>query len=94
MRISSTTLILACALCLAPVPAAAQSITGAIVGRVTDPSDAVIVGASVRAINAATAAVDTTTTDNTGFYRIANLVPGEYFVQVEASGFQTTRVSA
>ena len=90
----STTLILACALCMAAVPAAAQSITGAIVGRVTDPSDAVIVGASVRAINAATAAVDATTTDDTGFYRIANLVPGEYFVEVEASGFQTARVSA
>ena len=79
---------------MAPVPAAAQSITGAIVGRVTDPSDAVIVGASVRAINAATAAVDAAATDDTGFYRIANLVPGEYLVEVEASGFQTARVSA
>ena len=93
MRIS-TTLLLACALSMAAVPAAAQSITGAIVGRVTDPSDAVIVGASVRAINAATAAVDATTTDDTGFYRIANLLPGEYFVEVEASGFQAARVSA
>ena len=93
MRIS-TTLILACALSFAAVPAAAQSITGAIVRRVTDPSDAVIVGASVRTINAATAAVDAATTDNTGFYRIANLLPGEYFVEVEASGFQTARVSA
>ena len=79
---------------MAAVPAAAQSITGAIVGRVTDPSDAVIVGASVRAINAATAAVDATTTDDTGFYRIANLLPGEYLVEVEASGFQTAKVSA
>ena len=93
MRIS-TTLILASALCMTAAPAAAQSITGAIVGRVTDPSDAVIVGASVRAINAATGAVDATTTDNTGFYRIPNLLPGEYFVEVEASGFQTARVSA
>ena len=79
---------------MAPVPAAAQSITGAIVGRVTDPSDAVIVGASVRATNAATGAVDAAATDNTGFYRIANLLPGEYFVEVEASGFQTARLSA
>ena len=52
---------------MAAVPAAAQSITGAIVGRVTDPSDAVIVGASVRAINAATGALDAATTDDTGF---------------------------
>ncbi len=93
MRIS-TTLILACALCMAAVPAAAQSITGAIVGRVTDPSDAVIVGASVQATKAATGAVDAATTDDTGFYRIPNLLPGEYFVEVEASGFRTARVSA
>ena len=94
LRISTTLTLVACALCIAPVPAAAQSITGAIVGRVTDPSDAVIVGASVRAINAANGAVDAAATDNTGFYRIANLVPGEYFVQVEAAGFQKTRLSA
>ncbi len=94
MRISPARLILACALCFAPVPAVAQSITGAIVGRVADPSDAVIVGASVRAINAATLAVDAAATGDTGFYRIPNLLPGEYFVEVEASGFQTARVSA
>ena len=71
-----------------------QSITGAIVGRVTDPSDAVIVGATVRATNAANGAVDAAATDDTGFYRIANLLPGEYLVEVAASGFQTARVSA
>ncbi len=94
MRISSATLILACALSFAPLPAAAQSITGTIVGRVTDPSDAVIVGANVRAINAATDATDSTTTNDSGFYRIPHLLPGEYFVEVEAPGFQTKRVSA
>ncbi len=76
------------------LPAAAQSITGTIVGRVTDPSDAVIVGASVRAINAATEATDSATTDDSGFYRLPNLLPGEYFVEVKAAGFQTARVSA
>ena len=94
MRNSSATLILACALCTALPPAAAQSITGTIVGRVTDPSDAVIVGANVRAINAATDATDSTTTNDSGFYRIPHLLPGEYFVEIEATGFQTTRVSA
>ena len=84
MHISPTKLILACALCIAPVPAAAQSITGTIVGRVTDPSDAVIVGASVRAINAATEAIDSAATDDSGFYRLPNLLPGEYFIEVEA----------
>ena len=94
MRNSSATLVLACALSFAPLPAAAQSITGTIVGRVTDPSDAVIVGANVRAINAATDATDSTTTNDSGFYRIPHLLPGEYFVEIEATDFQTTRVSA
>ena len=94
MRNSSATLVLACALSFAPLPAAAQSITGAIVGRVTDPSDAVIVGANVRAINTATEVADAAATDDSGFYRLPNLLPGEYFIEVEATGFQTTRVSA
>ena len=76
MRISSTILALACALGIISLPAAAQSITGTIVGRVTDPSDAVVVGASVRAINAATEAVDSAATDESGFYRLPNLLPG------------------
>ena len=86
-------LILACALCIAPVPGAAQSVTGAFVGRITDPSDSVIVGAQVRAINAATGAVDAANTDETGFYRIANLLPGEYLIEVEAPGFQTAKTA-
>ncbi len=95
MSISPAKVILVGALCLLPIsPAAAQSITGTIVGRVTDPSDAVVIGASVRAINVATGAVDAATTDDSGFYRIPHLLPGEYFVEVEAPGFQTAKVSA
>ena len=94
MRISTPKLILICALSLAPVPAAAQSVTGAFVGRVTDPSDSVIVGAQIRAINVATGAVDAANTDETGFYRIANLLPGEYSIEVEAPGFQTAKTAA
>ena len=94
MRISPARLILACALCFPPVPAVAQSVTGAFVGRITDPSDSVIVGAQVRAVSVDTGAVDTAKTDETGFYRIANLLPGEYSIEVEAPGFQTAKTAA
>ena len=94
MRISTPKLILIWALSFSPVPAAAQSVTGAFMGRVTDPSEAVIVGAQVRAINVATGAVDAANTDETGFYRIANLLPGEYSIEVEAPGFQTAKTVA
>ncbi len=79
---------------LVPNQALSQNITGTIVGRITDPSGAVVAGADVRAIHAATDVVDSTASDDTGFYRIPNLLPGEYFVEVEASGFQTTRVTS
>ena len=37
---------------------------------------------------------DAANTDETGSYRIANLLPGEYFLEVEAPGFQTAKTSA
>ena len=46
------------------------------------------------AINAATEVVDSSATGDTGFYRIPNLLPGEYFVEIEAYGFEAARVSA
>ena len=71
------------------VPAAfAQSDTGSITGRVTDPSGAVISGAQIIAHNVATS-VDTRTTSNgDGSWRIDFLPIGQYQVTVTAPGFE------
>jgi len=70
----------------------AQTVTGAISGTVTDNSGAVIAGARVVAHNLGTAVDTTTTTNNSGFYRIEFLPIGKYQVTIEAQGFNTTNI--
>jgi len=63
--------------------------TGSIQGTVTDPSGAVVAGASVSAVDVATGtATDRKSTDS-GFFVLPLLNPGEYTVTVKAAGFQT-----
>jgi hypothetical protein len=70
-------------------PALSQNPTGAIIGTVTDPSNAVIAGANVTATNADTGLSRVVTTSNLGTFRFENLQPGEYQVKAEAQGFAT-----
>ncbi len=63
--------------------------SGSIQGTVTDPSAAVIPGATVEATNAATGVKTARRTTSAGLYVISPLPAGEYTVAVSASGFQT-----
>jgi hypothetical protein len=64
---------------LMALQAAGQSIvTGDAVGTVTDPSGAVIPGATVTLTNVGTNAVQATTTESNGFFRFSLLKPGPY----------------
>ena len=66
----------------------AQSTTdGAIDGTVTDPSGALVAGASVTVTSNATGLEQKTATDETGYFRVAKLQPSSYRVQIEAKGF-------
>jgi hypothetical protein len=67
----------------------AQETTGAITGSVTDPSGAVIAGASVTARDADRGTTWKTETNAEGVYTLPRLPIGNYEVRVEASGFQT-----
>ncbi len=82
---------LAALLCLSS--ALAQTVTGSITGQVTDPSGAVISGASVTAENTATSVKTPTQTNASGIYTIRFLPIGTYTVTVEAKGFVTEKVS-
>jgi hypothetical protein len=66
--------------------------TGALTGTVTDPSGAVISGATVTATNIGTGQARTETTDATGAYKFSLLPPGNYKVTFTASGFKTSEV--
>jgi hypothetical protein len=61
--------------------------TGSIVGDVTDPSAALISGASVTISNEATGQVMSLMTNSFGAYNSGALVPGNYKVKVLAKGF-------
>ncbi len=68
-----------------------QETRGMILGRVTDPSGAIVVGATVNAINTATNVRTTTTTNQSGDYTLPFLNPGNYDVSVEVQGFKSFR---
>ena len=64
------------------------SITGSISGIVTDPSDALVVGAAVTALNTQTGVRTVIKTDGKGFYNFPNLQVGIYDLQVSQKGFK------
>ena len=77
-------------LLLVGLGAAGQRVTSEIQGTVTDPSGAVVQGASVRVRQMETAQHWATLTDSSGVYHVAGLLPGTYEVQVRHPGFRMT----
>src|SRR6202790_3477636 len=67
----------------------AQGNFGRILGTVTDPSGAVISGATVSIIDTQRGLARTLTTDQAGGYNDRTLIPSTYTVRVESPGFQT-----
>jgi carboxypeptidase family protein/TonB-dependent receptor-like protein len=57
-------------------------------GTVTDPSGAVVSGATVIVLNQETGKSQQTTTGEEGFYKVAGLPPGLYTITAEISGFK------
>jgi len=68
--------------------AAAQSFTGSILGTVRDSTDAIVPSAAVAVINTANNARSETKTDASGNYIVPQLPPGQYRLEVEATGFK------
>jgi len=69
-----------------------QATTGSIVGRVTDPSQAVIQGAKIAAQNVGTGVTYPSESDSLGNYSVYGLPPGLYSVVVKKDGFETARI--
>lgn len=74
--------------------AQAQASTADLRGIVTDPSGAVVPGATVTARSGATGITRSVTTNDEGTYQIFALPPGEYEISAEAATFKRTVVSA
>ena len=69
----------------------AQTADTAILGRVTDPQGSVVPKATVTVTESSTGVARTATTSGEGNFEIRYLVPGEYTVEVGASGFRGER---
>lgn len=78
-------------LALALAPAAGQTPTATLQGTVTDPDGAVVPDAKVTITNIATGESRSLNTDGAGRYVQPFLLPGNYRVTVEKTGFQTLR---
>lgn len=76
----------------APLLMAQTGSTGALTGTVTDPSGAIISGATVTATNVGTGQSRDTTTSSDGAYKFSLLPPGNYSVKISAPGFKTAEV--
>jgi Carboxypeptidase regulatory-like domain/TonB-dependent Receptor Plug Domain len=95
MKLFRAVLLLAAAVLfmLNAVPLMAQSsTTGGLTGTVTDPSGAVISGATVTVTNLGTGQTRTVTTDANGSYKLNQLEPGNYSVTFSASGFKSLQI--
>jgi hypothetical protein len=66
-----------------------QSQTGQISGTVVDPTGAVVPGAKVQLIHDLTHNTRDFSTEATGAFVFTNLIPGEYSIRIQQSGFKT-----
>jgi hypothetical protein len=65
--------------------------TGSVAGSVTDPTGAVVAGATVTLTDVGTNTARTTTTNTSGRYIYVDVNPGIYGIAVSKSGFATTK---
>lgn len=80
-------LVLMSTFCLVPASAFAQRATGSIQGAISDQSGAIVPGAVVTVKNQSTGATRQVVSNSDGIYAVPDLVPGEYKIDVNASGF-------
>jgi hypothetical protein len=69
-----------------------ESPTGSLVGTVTDPQGAVVLGAKITVSDIAGGEKATAESGDGGHFTVANLSPGNYQVSIEKSGFKTASI--
>ena len=71
----------------------AQAVYGTMYGTVTDSSGAVVSGATVTITDVQKGTVQTTRTNDSGDWRVENLIPDTYTVKVEAATFSGSQTA-
>src|SRR5215210_7894116 len=91
-----SSLIVSVLLLVLPVVCFAQTTasTSAVTGTVTDPTGAVVAGATVTLVDSKTSQERTTTTNDRGVYQFAQIPPGQgYSLKFTATGFESLELS-
>jgi hypothetical protein len=91
MRHSRLLLLCGAMLLLCNLNVTAQETTAGLQGTVRDPSGAVVPGATVAVTADRLVGSKSVDTDNSGYYRFANLPPDNYHISVTAKGFSTAK---
>ena len=91
-RLLAYCVMLAVVLLAADRLSAQSTTTGAVFGTVTDPTGAVVSGATATLKSVETGRTSTATTSGNGEYRFSLLQPGRYSVTVSQSGFTSSTV--
>ncbi len=78
-------------LCSAPVAWAQSSNSGTVAGAITDPSGALVNGATVTLTDADTKTSHALTTNEAGRYIFVDVAPGSYDLSVGKQGFSTSK---
>jgi outer membrane receptor protein involved in Fe transport len=73
---------------LLPASSAAQAVYGSIGGTIRDPSGAVLPGVTITITSLTRKTTDTVVSNESGLFLKERLLPGEYSVQAELSGFK------
>jgi hypothetical protein len=96
IRVCAKAALLPVLVCLALLshvaPASAQTQSG-ITGTVTDSSQALVSQARITITNTSTGVVSQTVTSSAGTFTVIGLIPGEYSVVVDASGFRKSETT-
>ncbi len=71
----------------------AQAVYGSAYGTVSDPSGAVVSGATVTVTDVLKGTVQTVTTNGSGDWSVEHLIPDTYTVKVEAANFSSTQTA-
>ena len=91
MQVSSNIRVTLAALALASWTTTAEAQTARITGTITDPSRAVVPGATLTIVNADTNDTRVATSNEGGQFNVPFLPSGRYRVTCELQGFQTMR---
>ncbi|MGH9547514.1 MAG: carboxypeptidase-like regulatory domain-containing protein, partial [Terriglobales bacterium] len=81
--------VLAFGLALGTPQAAAQAVYGSIFGTITDPTGAAVPGAKVTVTSTSKGTTVETTTNADGNYSVTHLIPDNYNIRAEGSGFKS-----